>query len=51
MKSKEIINLNEEVHELTVRLDTKTSELKSCKLNLQKQHLRNDELTKEIEVA
>ena len=51
MKSKEIINLNEEVHELTVRLDAKTSELKSCKLNLQKQHLRNDELTKEIEVA
>jgi len=36
MKSKEILNLNEQVNDLTVRLDAKTAELKSCKLGLQK---------------
>jgi len=36
MKTREITKLNEEVNDLTVRLDTKTSELKSCRMNLQK---------------
>ena len=31
MKSKEILNLNEQVHDLTIRLDSKTAELKHCK--------------------
>ena len=36
MKSKEVLNLNEQVHDLTIRLDSKTAELKHCKTQMLK---------------
>lgn len=51
MKSKEILNLNEQVNDLTSRLDSKTAELKHCKGQMLKWQSRNEELSNQLEVA